>query len=122
MRILDRYFWRESTISIFMIMLGLISMFSFFDLIQELDSLGEGHYGINNMLLFVFLSIPGHVYEVVPVAVLIGMMVSLGSLSRNSELVVMRVSGLSIVNIGFAVVKVGLLFRTSFFIDFKSES
>jgi lipopolysaccharide export system permease protein len=110
MRILNRYLWQETILSILMIMLGLLSMFAFFDLIQELDSLGRGNYNINNMLLFVFLSIPGHVYEVVPVAVLIGMMVSLGSLSKSSELVVMRVSGQSIVDIGLPLIKVGLLF------------
>jgi lipopolysaccharide export system permease protein len=110
MRILNRYLWQETIISILMIMLGLLSMFSFFDLIQELDSLGRGNYNINNMLIFVLLSIPGHVYEVVPVAVLIGMMVSLGTLSKSSELVVMRVSGLSIVNIGLCLMKVGLIF------------
>lgn len=116
MRIFNRYFWQETSLSILIIMLGLLSMFSFFDLIQELDSLGRGTYNINNMLVFVFLSIPGHVYEVVPVAVLIGMMVSLGSLSRNSELVVMRVSGLSIFDIGLALIKVGLLFTVITFI------
>lgn len=110
MRIINRYLWQETTLSILMIMLGLLSMFAFFDLIQELDSLGRGNYNINNMLLFVFLSIPGHVYEVVPVAVLIGMMVSLGSLSKGSELIVMRVSGQSIFNIGLSLLKVGLLF------------
>lgn len=116
MRTLNRYFWQETTLNIFMIMLGLISMFSFFDLIQELDSLGKGNYNINNMLLFVFLSIPGHVYEVVPVAVLIGMMVSLGALSKSSELIVMRVSGLSIADIGASLIKVGLLFTLLTFI------
>jgi lipopolysaccharide export system permease protein len=116
MRILNRYLWQETTISILMIMLGLLSMFSFFDLIQELDSLGRGNYNINNMLVFVFLSIPGHVYEVVPVAVLIGMMVSLGSLGRSSELIVMRVSGLSIANIGLALIKVGLVFTVLTFL------
>lgn len=116
MRTLNRYFWQETTLSILLIMLGLISMFSFFDLIQELDSLGRGNYNINNMLIFVLLSIPGHVYEVVPVAVLIGMMVSLGTLSRGSELIVMRVSGLSIVDIGLALVKVGLLFTALTFL------
>ncbi len=73
-----------------MIMLGLLAMFSFFDLINELDSLGRGNYGINNMLVFVLLSVPGHIYEVVPVAVLLGMMYSLGTLGGNSELIVMR--------------------------------
>lgn len=110
MNIFNRYFWQETSFSILMIMLGLLAMFSFFDLINELDSLGRGNYGINNMLVFVLLSVPGHIYEVVPVAVLLGMMYSLGTLGGNSELIVMRVSGLSLVQIGYALLKIGLLF------------
>ncbi|HSR01970.1 MAG TPA: LptF/LptG family permease, partial [Methylophilaceae bacterium] len=117
MRILNRYLWQETTLSILMIMLGLLSMFAFFDLIQELDSLGRGNYNINNMLTFVLLSVPGHTYEVVPVAVLIGMMVSLGALGKSSELVVMRVSGQSILDLGTSLIKVGLLFTAiTFFV------
>ena len=116
-KIFTRYFWQETSINILMIMLGLLAMFSFFDLIQELDSLGRGDYDISKMLAFVLLSIPGHIYDVVPVAVLVGMMYSLGTLARNSELVVMRVSGLSIVNIGYILIKVGLLFTViTFFV------
>ena len=110
MTVLKRYFWQETSINILMITLGLLAMFSFFDLIQELDYLGRGDYGISTMLIFVLLSVPGHIYDVVPVAVLVGMMMSLGSLARNSELTVMRVSGLSVANIGFILIKVGLLF------------
>jgi len=117
MRIFNRYFWQETSVTILMIMLGLLAMFSFFDLIQELNTLGRGNYGINQMLIFVLLSVPGHVYEVVPVAVLVGMMVSLGTLGRYSELIVMRVSGLSILDIGLTLVKVGLLFTAiTFFV------
>ena len=116
MKIFNRYFWQETSISILMIMLGLLAMFSFFDLIQELDSLGRGNYDISKMLVFVLLSIPGHIYDVVPVAVLVGMMYSLGTLARNSELVVMRVSGLSILNIGYILIKVGLLFTVVTFL------
>ncbi len=117
MQILRRYFWQETSINIFMMMLGLLAMFSFFDLIQELDSLGRGNYGISKMLAFVLLSVPGHVYDVVPVAVLVGMMYSLSALARNSELVVMRVSGVSIVDIGWILIKVGFLFAAiTFFV------
>jgi lipopolysaccharide export system permease protein len=117
MQIFKRYFWQETSINILMMMLGLLAMFSFFDLIQELDSLGQGNYGISQMLVFVLLSIPGHIYDVVPVAVLVGMMYSLGALARNSELVVMRVSGLSLFNIALILLKVGLLFTViTFFV------
>jgi lipopolysaccharide export system permease protein len=116
MRIFKRYFWQETSLNILMMMLGLLAMFSFFDLIQELDSLGQGNYGISQMLVFVLLSIPGHIYDVVPVAVLVGMMYSLGALARNSELVVMRVSGLSLLNIALILLKVGLLFTVITFL------
>lgn len=91
-------------------MLGLLAMFSFFDLLQELDSLGRGQYGINSMLVFVLLSIPGHIYDVAPVAVLMGMMYTLGSMGASSELVVMRTSGLSLMDIGKMLLRVGAVF------------
>jgi lipopolysaccharide export system permease protein len=116
MNIFNRYLWQETSINILMTMLGLLALFSFFDLIQELDTLGRGDYGISTMLMFVALSIPGHIYEVVPVAVLVGMMFSLGTLARNSELVVMRVSGISVVKIGWVLIKVGLLFTVITFL------
>jgi lipopolysaccharide export system permease protein len=116
MRILNRYFWQETSYSVLMIMLGLLAMFAFFDLIQELDSLGRGQYGINDMLIFVLLSVPGHIYDVAPVAVLMGMMASLGTLSKNSELIVMRVSGLSLYQVGLALLKVGLTFTVVTFL------
>src|SRR3989442_45939 len=96
MKIINRYLAQEITYSILLIMIGLLAMFSFFDLIQELENVGKGTYGIDKVLLFVLLSAPGHVYEVVPVAVLVGTMYALGQFSRYSELIVLRVSGVSI--------------------------
>lgn len=91
-------------------------MFSFFDLLQELDNLGRGHYGINNMLVFVLLSLPGHIYEVAPVGVLLGMVYSLAALGGNSELIVMRTSGLSLMDIGKILMRIGVLFAVITFI------
>jgi lipopolysaccharide export system permease protein len=91
-------------------------MFSFFDLIQELDALGKGSYGLGKILLFVLLSAPGHVYDIMPVAVLVGCMYSLGQLARYSELVVLRVSGLSIFDIALLLLKIGAIFTVITFL------
>ena len=116
MPILNRYLLKEVTASVLLVMLALIAMFSFFDLIQELDTLGKGSYGLAKILLFVLLSSPGHVYDVMPVAVLVGCMYSLSQLSRYSELVILRVSGLSIFNIAILLLKIGLLFTIITFV------
>lgn len=110
MRIITRYLLKEITVSVLFVMLALITMFSFFDLIQELELLGKGSYNLGKIALFVFLSAPGHIYEVMPVAVLVGCMYSLGQFSRHSELIVLRVSGISIQNIAISLLKVGLVF------------
>jgi len=111
--ILVRYINKEFFIGISMIMIGLISLFAFFDFIQEIGDLGKGSYGIIQAISFVILSIPGHIYEVVPLAVLIGSMYSIGQLSYNSELNVLRASGYSIKKIAGSLMYVGILF--SFF-------
>ena len=59
---------------------------------------------------YVVLSVPGHVYEIIPLAVLIGAMYTVGELSQNSEFTVMRSSGLSIRKIAGSLIYVGIFF------------
>jgi len=110
MSIVSRYLQQEVISHILVIMLALIGMFSFFDLIQELDNIGKGSYGMGTAMLFVLLSAPGHVYEIVPVAVLIGTLYALAQLARHSELVVLRVSGISMAGLGLVLLRVGMVF------------
>ncbi len=110
MKILNEYLTRELVNSILLVMFALLAMFSFFDLIQQLESVGKGSYGIDKILFFVLLSAPGHVYEVVPVAVLVGSMYALGLLARSSELVIMRTSGVSMTDFAISLLKTGLMF------------
>lgn len=117
MKIITRYLLKEITANVLLITLALIAMFSFFDLIQELEILGRGNYGLSKVLFFVMLSAPGHVYEVMPIAVLVGCMYSLGQFARHSELIVLRVSGISLFNIALTLLKIGLIFTLiTFFI------
>lgn len=116
MKIINRYLTQEIIFSIVLMMIALLAMFSFFDLIQELENIGKGKYGLGKIMLFVLLSAPGHVYEVVPVAVLVGTMFALGQFSRYSELIVLRVSGVSISSIAWPLLRIGLIFAFITFI------
>jgi|TARA_B110000037_G_scaffold86505_1_gene102588 lipopolysaccharide export system permease protein len=107
---ITKYLNKEFFISIVIIMLGLIALFSFFDFIQEINDLGKGGYGLTQVFIYVLLSIPGHIYEVIPLAVLIGAMYTVGTLSQNSEFTVMRSSGLSIKKIAASLIYVGIFF------------
>lgn len=108
MRTLTRYIGRDVMLSTLLIFVALIGLFTFFDLINEMRDVGRGGYTLSTALLFVALHVPSRVYELFPVAALIGTLFALSQLVSNSEFTVMRASGASIVQVGWAVVRVGI--------------
>ncbi len=110
MRIIKRYLLVEITTSTLLVFAALLMLFAFFDLVHELGDLGKGNYQLHHIVAFVLLSVPGHVYELFPIAALIGTLFALAQLVANSEYTVMRVSGVSIPRMALTLVRVGLLF------------
>jgi len=95
MNLLARYLSGQVLVASGFVLLALMVLFAFFDVLQELGSLGRNNYGLGQVVVVVLLSIPGHLYEILPVAALIGTLFALSRLVGNSEYAVMRVSGLS---------------------------
>jgi len=108
MKTLNRYIGREVLGSSFLVLLGLIVLFAFFDLIRELGDLGAG-YAFRRAVFYVLLGLPTHIYEVFPIAALIGTLFALAQLVGNSEYTVMRASGTSLPQIGWSLTRVGLV-------------
>ncbi len=95
MRLLTRYLAREIYASVALVFSALIMLFAFLDLVHELNVMGQGQYSLGYVLLFVLLTIPGHIYELFPVAVLVGTIFALVQLASHSELTIFRASGAS---------------------------
>jgi lipopolysaccharide export system permease protein len=95
MKTIDRYLAREIYRMTAFVFLAFLALFAFFDLVNELDDVGKGGYRLQHAFLFVALSLPGHAYELFPIAVLIGTLAALATLAANSEFTVMRVAGFS---------------------------
>ena len=116
MRTLARYLTREIVASTLLVFAGLLMLFGFFDLIHEMNDIGKGSYRLTHAIGFVVLSLPGHVYELFPIATLIGSLFALSQLSAHSELTVMRVSGLPLWRIAVALLQAGLVFAVLTFV------
>jgi len=82
--------YRASTV----MLLALTGLFTFFALIGELDSVGV-RLSFANLLYLQALALPTQVYELLPIAVLIGAILALAGLTQRHELVILRVSGVS---------------------------
>jgi len=116
MKVIRRYLSAEITASTLLVFAALLMLFAFLDFIHELGELGKGTYRLLHIMAYVLLSVPGHVYELFPIAALIGTLFALAQLVANSEYTVMRVSGVSIPRMAFTLVEVGLLFSVLTFV------
>ena len=65
------------------------------EFVQQLNDVGTGDYDLQAALTFVGLRVPRTVFVTLPIAALIGGLLSLGNLAVHRELVVMRASGVS---------------------------
>ena len=109
---LFRYVAREILLASLLVLAGLLALFAFFDLIRELDDVGKGGYRMPVMLIYVLLSLPAHAYVLLPAAALIGTLFVLSRLADQSELTVMRASGLSMARLAAYVGGAGCVVAT----------
>ncbi|MBL8378756.1 MAG: LPS export ABC transporter permease LptG [Burkholderiales bacterium] len=110
MKVLGRYLAREIRAATWLVLLAFLGLFAFFDLVNELADIGKGDYRLGHAAIFVLLSIPGNIYELMPIAALIGAVYALAQLAAHSEITVMRVSGLSTRRAVGTILRAGLLF------------
>lgn len=108
MKILDKYIAKEITERVFIVALALLGFDLFFTLVHELKVIGQGSYTLGAAFGYLALTIPNRLYLMFPWAALIGALLGLGALASHSELVIMRVSGISVARITIAVLKAAL--------------
>jgi lipopolysaccharide export system permease protein len=94
MKVLRRFIYREAILAVAYVTIGFIALFSFFDLLDELRWINQGNYRLSHALLSVALRMPNHLYELLPITVLIGTIYVMASLAQSSEFTIMRTSGL----------------------------
>ena len=76
--------------------------------VEEIKDLGRGGYQLKHAALHVLLRAPTHVYEVFPIAALIGdALFALTQLVASSEYTVIRTSGVSLLRFNGALVAIG---------------
>ena len=109
MNLIRRYLTSEIFGATAFVFAALLSLFALMDLIRELKDFGQGNYRLPQILSYVLLSTPGHMYELFPIAVLIGTIFALAQLTANSEYTVIRVSGVSAGRFAGLLAQIGLV-------------
>ena len=96
MKTIRRLIYVEVMQAVAFVSVGFLALFFFFDFVDELPNLGRGiqPYRMTQVLLYVALRMPNHLYELLPIAVLIGTIFVMARLAQSSEYTILRTSGL----------------------------
>ncbi len=110
MKILQRYFAVNIIQAVAFVLVALLALIAFMDLTGELASVGKGGYMIQHAFLYVLLLVPGHIYETMPMAALIGTIYTMAQFASSSEFTIMRASAMSTRMAAWMLFKIGIVF------------
>lgn len=110
MKVIQRYFITEVVQAVLFVLVAFLALFTFFDLIGELQRIGRGDYRLQHAFIYILMGIPGYIYELMPIAVLIGTIYALAQFAARSEFTIMRASSMSTLMACGILAKIGLFF------------
>jgi lipopolysaccharide export system permease protein len=94
MKTVRRLFYVDIVSSVGFVALAFLSLFFFIDFVDEMGDAGKRGYTTLNAVVVSLFELPGHVYELMPIAVLIGTIYALARLASSSEFTILRTGGL----------------------------
>ena len=94
MKTVRRLFYADIVSAVAFVALAFLSLSFFIDFVDQLADVGQGGYTLVHAALYALLLLPGHFYEVAPIAVLIGTIYTLARLAQSSEYTILRTGGL----------------------------
>ena len=109
MRILTRYISLRLAFGWLLVFFIMTALFSFLELVGQLDDVGEGSYRMKDAFMYVAYTLPGRVISLAAVSSLVGGIIALGTLANSDELLAMRACGFSVLRIARVVLSSGIV-------------
>jgi lipopolysaccharide export system permease protein len=110
MKIKDRYIANTLLTYSIVVLLVWLSIYSFFNLLAELNSVGIVNYTILEAFKYIVLQLPEVAYDQVSPVILLGCVLGMGHLATTGQLIILRASGISILKITWLTLKNAIIF------------
>jgi len=110
MKIKDRYIAKTILSYTIVVMVVWLSVYSFFNFLSELNSVGNANYTILGAFQFIILQMPEVAYDQASALILLGCILGMGHLATTGQLLIFRVSGASVLKITWLTVKNAMFF------------
>lgn len=110
MKILDQYITKTLLIYTLVVLVVWLGIYGFFNFLAELSSIGQGNYTSLSAMKYIALQMPEIAYKHASPVILLGCVLGMGYLATTSQLLVLRVSGLSDIRLTLITARIALTF------------
>ena len=110
MKIKDRYIANTLLTYSIVVLLVWLSIYSFFNFLSELNSVGTNNYTILKAFKYIIFQLPEVAYDQVSAVILLGCVLGMGHLATTGQLIILRASGISILKITWLTLKNAIIF------------
>lgn len=119
MQIIHKYLVRETLKTFAIVLVGAMSIYLVVDFFEKIDDFLESMVPVSQALIFFVFRLPLIITQVTPVGVLLSVLIVLGLMTRNNELMALKSGGISTYYLLKPLLVLGLAF--SFFLFFFAE-
>ena len=110
MKIRERYITKTLVSFTSVVLVIWLGLYSFFNFLSEMSSIGRFNYTILEAFRYIVLLIPEVAYKHASPVILLGCVLGMGHLATTNQLIVLRVSGMSIIKLTMLTIKTALIF------------
>jgi len=115
-RILDEYVVREFLNTFFLVLCGFVLLMLVFTFFEIMGDILRNHIPVSAVGAYLLNLAPSMIYQIAPLAVLIGVLVTFGVLNRNSEIVAMKATGISLYRLVIPILCIAAMLSISLFL------
>lgn len=114
-RILDAYVIREFFQLFLFVLISFVLLMLLFTSFELVGDIVRNHIALTIVGAYLFHLTPSMVYQIAPLAVLIAVLVTFGVLNRNSEIIAMKATGISLYRLVIPVVSIAAILSAGMF-------
>jgi LPS export ABC transporter permease LptG/LPS export ABC transporter permease LptF len=115
-RILDQYVVLEFLKMFALVLVGFVLLMLVFTVFDLLTDILRNHIPTATVGLYLINLTPSMLYQIAPLAVLIAVLVTFGVLNRNSEIIAMKATGISLYRLVVPIVSIAAILAVSLFL------
>ena len=110
MTILFRYVTREIMVCFAFVLATVLSIYVAIDFIEKIDNFMEQGLPVSRCLLFLLYKLPYIVVQIAPVGFLLSILVALGLMSKNNEVIALKSCGIGKTHLLKPILTMGVIF------------